>query len=97
MRTFLPASENDCAFDSRLEITCPSANHARGPESVGRAAAFETNFNHHVVVVAKPGFVGNRRQRRQQAADIDQRHILPCNSASRRLASEMSEISRRAA
>ena len=44
-------------------------------EGVGRAAALEARLDRDVM--AEPGFVGDRGQRRQQAAQIDRRHILP--------------------
>ena len=47
----------------------------RHRERVGRAAALEADIDGDIV--AAPGFVGDRRQRGQQAAKIDRGHVLP--------------------
>ena len=47
---------------------------ARHREGVGRATAFEPHVD--ADIVAEPGFVRDRCQRGQQAADIDRRHVL---------------------
>ena len=65
----------------RLRIGQQVGNHlaepgimARHGERVGRAAPFEAHFDGDVV--AEPGFVGDRGQRRQQPPQIDRRHVL---------------------
>src|SRR3954471_13934072 len=48
---------------------------ARYREGVRGATALEADFD--ADVMTEPGFVGDRRQRREQATKIDRRHVLP--------------------
>ena len=93
MRTLPPALENDCALDNRLEITCPSRESCPGTEKVSagplpsKRASTVTSWPSRVSLATETSVVSSRRK---STGSMSWR----CNSASSRLASEISEISR---
>src|SRR5579871_5328578 len=92
MRTLLPGSENDCAFDSRLVMTWPSRESWPGTEKVSVAlpskrTSTATSWPSLVSLATEASVV---RSRRMSTGAMSWR----CSSASSRLASEMSEIRR---
>ena len=74
MRTLPPGSENDWALTSRLEITWPSRESWPGTEKVSVARPSKRTST----PTSWPSLVSlaTERQRGQQAADVDRRHVV---------------------